>query len=770
MNTLHVLKVGKSVKKLICCLLSVVLILSFSGLQGTAEAMTNESSDTKDGAQLQSEGKTGNDESLSSLSVTSEIADREEQQQINSFVEVSPDTNASDESSTSKNINQSEECAFAAPLCDTTSKNQEISSNDTDQNSTFIYNDNVASPSSSLRSMDQSFLPHAFSPGKNKIINGDFEAFPASSLDRSSFKWLEVQLSDSQYYMTHNGKYYFPKLTQAQLDAFGWRSIKYYGKDYIEIQIDSSIDNVYGEVCAQNYGTSFYQDIASIPGSVLKWKLSHSSRWQNYTDGMSVNIGVPGSESAQLARRTSSNGASMNSNVANGDTNQIGWESIDIHTPNNRVTKYGDYQPDWESYEGAYKVPASQTTTRFDVKSVVSRDFTSGNLVDNIEVIETFPLWYKSNGGQSLSGVFAGIINSDGSPYTGEDPAASMYINYHHENATPTLATPIDDLSTGDTWDSSMMVYPDAADGRSYEFVGWSKSQLVPLTSKEQMDKAGILTTYPSVSASLSDNVVYAVWGAKPQVSFHSQYAPVSDPPAQTNIAWGGTAITPSGWTVGSTSIRPGYTFEGWCVDAACLHDFDIATSLYSDTVLYAKWSPNSYDVIFNANGGSGTMANQSFTYDVDQPLHANVFAQADHIFMGWNTTPDGKGSAYTDTQSVKNLTQSGSVVLYAQWAPKSDFYKIDASSVTLKSSDARTAFAQATDAHVLESDIHHNVSAQKRMHAQGAWEDASVIQTITDQDWAKIKAGEVGIYPVTYANADDPTDPKLSKCVSVTI
>jgi hypothetical protein len=33
-----------------------------------------------------------------------------------------------------------------------------------------------------------------------------------------------------------------------------------------------------------------------------------------------------------------------------------------------------------------------------------------------------------------------------------------------------------------------------------------------------------------------------------------------------------------------------------------------------------------------------------------------------------------------------------------------------------------------------------------------------------------KIKAGEVGIYPVTYANADDPTDPKLSKCVSVTI
>ena len=42
------------------------------------------------------------------------------------------------------------------------------------------------------------------------------------------------------------------------------------------------------------------------------------------------------------------------------------------------------------------------------------------------------------------------------------------------------------------------------------------------------------------------------------------------------------------------------------------------------------------YTVSFNANGGTGTMANMNFMYNVAQQLTANGFTFTDHNFIGW--------------------------------------------------------------------------------------------------------------------------------------
>lgn len=73
--------------------------------------------------------------------------------------------------------------------------------------------------------------------------------------------------------------------------------------------------------------------------------------------------------------------------------------------------------------------------------------------------------------------------------------------------------------------------------------------------------------------------------------------------------------------------------------------------------------------VNFNANGGEGTMAPQSFTKDEDQALTANAFTRADYTFTGWNTKADGSGTSYDDGASV-TLTDSG-LTLFAQWKAK---------------------------------------------------------------------------------------------------
>ena len=107
---------------------------------------------------------------------------------------------------------------------------------------------------------------------------------------------------------------------------------------------------------------------------------------------------------------------------------------------------------------------------------------------------------------------------------------------------------------------------------------------------------------------------------------------------------------------------RDGYVFTGW--------DKDPSKPVEGDTVYTARYRPAVYKVRFDANGGTGAMADQSHTYDRKQALTANTFTREGYRFTGWNTRGDGKGKAFTDKQAVSNLlTHDGATgVLYAQW------------------------------------------------------------------------------------------------------
>ncbi len=84
---------------------------------------------------------------------------------------------------------------------------------------------------------------------------------------------------------------------------------------------------------------------------------------------------------------------------------------------------------------------------------------------------------------------------------------------------------------------------------------------------------------------------------------------------------------------------------------------------------LYAQWSSGvSYTVVYDANGGTGTVESQTFIYDVAQNLRANAFTKENSEFVNWNTRADGKGTSYDENEEVINLTDvSGEVItLYA--------------------------------------------------------------------------------------------------------
>ena len=153
--------------------------------------------------------------------------------------------------------------------------------------------------------------------------------------------------------------------------------------------------------------------------------------------------------------------------------------------------------------------------------------------------------------------------------------------------------------------------------------------------------------------------------------------AKVTEKNFQVNVTGGtgsGSFIQGKSVTI-AASAKTGYTFASWTGTTADTGLLASATSASTtltipsrDVAYEATYTPNTYTVKFNANGGSGTMAYESFTYDVSKALTANAFTRNGWNFKGWAETATATTAKYTNGQSVKNLATSGTKNLYAVW------------------------------------------------------------------------------------------------------
>lgn len=101
----------------------------------------------------------------------------------------------------------------------------------------------------------------------------------------------------------------------------------------------------------------------------------------------------------------------------------------------------------------------------------------------------------------------------------------------------------------------------------------------------------------------------------------------------------------------------------------------NLTTTDGGEVTIYAQWTPITYTLHLDLNGGNSTMyiSDVTCTYDVNYTLmsEATLGLNRDgYGFTGWNTAADGSGTGYSDEATVKNLTttQGSTVTLYAQW------------------------------------------------------------------------------------------------------
>lgn len=208
-----------------------------------------------------------------------------------------------------------------------------------------------------------------------------------------------------------------------------------------------------------------------------------------------------------------------------------------------------------------------------------------------------------------------------------------------------------------------------------YLFNGWATNATGSIVYSDQQSVADLTTT--------ADGVVdlYALWKNNSySVKFNANggTGTMSNEAMEIGVA---KALTANAFT------RTGYTFQGWATTSSGSVKYtnkqsvqNLTTTVGGVVNLYAIWKVNTYTVQFNANGGSGTMKAQTFTYGKAQNLRANAFYNSNPnvAFLGWSTKKQSPGYAgtggvnceYVDRQSVKNLTKTngGVVTLYAVW------------------------------------------------------------------------------------------------------
>jgi len=202
-----------------------------------------------------------------------------------------------------------------------------------------------------------------------------------------------------------------------------------------------------------------------------------------------------------------------------------------------------------------------------------------------------------------------------------------------------------------------------------YTFLGWSTSKSATSATYEPGD------TYTSEG----DATLYAVWKIITYTVKFDANGGTGAPGNQTKTY--GTALT----LTSTKPTRTGYTFKSWNTKADGSGTSYASGGSYTSNAavtLYAIWTANQYAVKYNANGGSGSMNDQTMTYDTAANLTANAFTYAGRTFTGWATSATGE-KVYSDKQSVKNLvsTSGGSITLYAVWSINAITITFDAAS-----------------------------------------------------------------------------------------
>lgn len=224
---------------------------------------------------------------------------------------------------------------------------------------------------------------------------------------------------------------------------------------------------------------------------------------------------------------------------------------------------------------------------------------------------------------------------------------------YYPAGQRITLATMAKD---DDCWDSSMLSRP------GHTQLGWNQDRNATQAQAQVTMVEGGMT-------------VYAVWVGNPVLTYDTNKpatwsGQMPSTPASISVAYNTAAADGSGWRAGDVSKIRGYRFLGWYTgpqDNAGLYDW--TRPLTGNVTVYAHWQRLQANVVYNANGGTGSHANTTGWQYSDVTIPGDTsksFKRDKYVFKGWGTKPGKADVVYKDGSKV--ALQDKDITLYAQW------------------------------------------------------------------------------------------------------
>lgn len=519
-----------------------------------------------------------------------------------------------------------------------------------------------------------------------QIVNGDFDHDWRNIVGQSrmsakyNFANIDPAHGDVEISGALNNKGEASKqwvhLNGFDANKFGWKSnqtdTRVDGRGgIVEIQRSRANDNMYAEITASQADTYLYQDIDTAHDYptvyTVKLRYAHRNGTINSNEKIQILVGAPGHEQpVEMTRIASDRG------------NRLGEKSTTVNAPNT-----DGWLGSWDTFQGSVVVPAGQNVSRFTFKALGSIDGISGNLIDDVQFKLAYKLSYDKNAQDATGSIPSDTAANTTQPAKSEtDGKVSDLVQRTttHEDGSVTVKT-IDtstDVVSGcqvyypagqkitlatmakddDCWDSSMLSRP------GHTQLGWNQDRNATQAQAQVTMVEGGMT-------------VFAVWVGNPVLTYDTNKpstwgGQMPSTPASVSVAYNTAAADGSGWQAGDVSKIRGYKFLGWYTgpqDNAGLYDWN--TLLTGSVTVYAHWQRLQANVIYNANGGTGSHANTTgWQYsDVTVPSDTSKsFKRDGYYFKYWNTQKDGKGTTYKDGGQVP--LQDKDVTLYAIWAP----------------------------------------------------------------------------------------------------
>ena len=275
-----------------------------------------------------------------------------------------------------------------------------------------------------------------------------------------------------------------------------------------------------------------------------------------------------------------------------------------------------------------------------------------------------------------------------------------------------------------------------------------------------------------------TSTTIYAKWTAK---SIHVNYNTHGGDGSLSSGADVNYDAEYSSVASANAGTKAGYTFAGWYTAETGGAKVETTTKMTSTeaVTLHAQWTPNTYTVSFDKNGGEGAaMADQTLTYGAEtQKLTKNTYTREGYTFGGWYKAAEYNpetnsadlladeatiANAALAKVNISNVDSDTNGTVYAVWTAAAD-YKVtyNANGVTPDTAATNQTGKKLTDAIIIATALTDSASSDKKtftgwntkqdgsgtVYAAGATPTMEQLLTAAKKDVTGFSGKEVTLY-----------------------